>query len=350
MLTPTLRNCALGVLLLICASCSKTETASTDTATTAAPADTPAATQTTQAPRTNATDNPVTTSDTSSIPADTLAKLREIGSKNDIAGTAALYAPSFPDGYLDDLQVARDQHYGPAERNVLDVMTKTGLAPGRPVLIFVHGGGFGAGNKSAGNSPFYDNIPYWAAQQDLVGVNVNYRYAPASQWPSGIEDLNQVIAWVKDNIEQYGGDPNQIFLWGKSTGASHVADYMAARVKNGQQPEIAGAIFTSGSFALGDEPLWANYYGDDVSLYPERNALPLLVQSTTPMMATYGEFDGEQYKEQFQLLLDAMNAAGKPLDTLYLQSHSHMSETYAVGTADTSLTGPVLAFIHSHAR
>ena len=292
--------------------------------------------------------NTVVDSNIAAIPTDTATKLREIGSKNSMAAIAALYTPNFPAGYLDKLQVARDQHYGPAERNILDVMTQKGLPSGRPVVIFVHGGGFGSGNKSAADSPFYDNIPYWIATQGMVGVNVNYRYAPASQWPSGIEDLTQIVAWVKQNIAQYGGDPNTIFFWGKSTGASHVADYIADRVKRGQKPEIAGAIFTSGSFALGDKPLWENYYGKDVSLYPERNALPNLVKSPTPLMASYGEFDAQQYKDQFQLLLDAANKAGKHVDALYLRNHSHMSETYAVGTPDDSLTGPVLTFIKAH--
>ena len=43
-----------------------------------------------------------------------------------------------------------------------------------------------------------------------------------------------------------------------------------------------------------------------------------------------------------------MTAASKPMETLYLENHSHMSETYAVGSADDSLTGPVLDFVLRH--
>ncbi len=289
----------------------------------------------------------VTASDSSTIPADALAKLREIGAKNDTAGTAALYAPSFPAGFLDSFKVGRDLAYGPAERNILDVVAPKD-ASNSPVIIFVHGGGFGGGGKSSATSPFYDNIPYWIASKGLVGVNINYRYAPATQWPGGIEDLNAVMAWVKATIAQYGGDPNRVFFWGKSTGASHVADYLADRVKQGKASEVAGAIFTSGSYALGDTPLWANYYGDDVSKYPERNALPNLINTDAPILATYAEFDGDQYKQQFAFLANAMTAASKPMETLYLENHSHMSETYAVGSADDSLTGPVLDFVLRH--
>jgi triacylglycerol lipase len=273
-----------------------------------------------------------------------------MGEKSDMPALNAIYTPYFPAGVLDGLQVVRDQHYGPADRNVLDVMTKPGLPSGRPVVIFVHGGGFNVGNKNSSTTPFYDNIPYWAATQDLVGVNINYRYAPPAAWPSGIEDLTQVVAWVKQNIAQYGGDPNDIYFWGKSTGAAHVSDYIADRAKRGLEPEIAGAILTSGTYALGDKPTWPNYYGDDVSLYPERNGLPYLVKSTTPLMASYGEFDGQQYKDQFNELIHAANDAGKPLFALHLRNHSHLSETYAVGTPDSSLSAPVLAFIRAHGK
>lgn len=282
------------------------------------------------------------------IPADIAAKLKEMGSKGKIPDIAALYTPSFPEGFLSKLKVTRDLAYGPAMRNILDVMAPAEGGKNLPVVIFVHGGGFGAGNKSAANTPFYDNIPFWVASHDMVGVNINYRYAPASQWPSGIEDLTNLMQWVKANIAQYGGDPAKVFFWGKSTGASHIADYLADRVKQGKPSEVAGAIFTSGSFALGDTPLWPNYYGSDVSQYPERNALPNLVKTDAPIFASYAEFDPEIYHQQFALLANAMTAAGKTFEGMYLLDHSHMSETYAVGTADDSLTGPVLAFIKLH--
>ncbi len=337
-------TCALAAALLL-AACSgkKEEVAATPAPPAAAPTARPAA-----APIViPAVTMEVKQSNVASIPAEVADKLKAIGAKNDIAGTAALYTPSFPEGYLSKLNVTRDVHYGPAERNILDVMAPKDGAK-HPVIVFVHGGGFGAGNKSAANSPFYDNIPYWIATKGLVGVNINYRYAPASKWPAGIEDMNNLMSWLKANVAQYGGDPNQLFFWGKSTGSSHIADYLADRVKQGKPSEISGAIFTSGSYALGDTPLWANYYGDDVSQYPERNALPNLVKTDAPLMATYAEFDGDQYKQQFALLANALTAAGKPLDTLYLLNHSHMSETYAVGTDDDSLTGPVLDFVTRH--
>ncbi|MDT8397037.1 MAG: alpha/beta hydrolase [Pseudomonadales bacterium] len=300
---------------------------------------------TTAAPLSEVFRNKVVETSLDGIPGNLVSSLREIGANTNIPATAALYAPTFTKSYFAGFNINRDIAYGPAPRNVLDVFTTNSTAQNRPVVVFVHGGGFGGGNKNSATSPFYDNIPAWVATQGMVGVNINYRYAPANTWPAGIEDMRALVAWLKTNIAQYGGNPNQIFLWGKSTGASHVADYIADIERKGEDEQVAGAILSSGFYLLGQEPVWQAYYGDDVSLYPSRNALSGLLSTDTPIFVSYAEFDGDMYKEQFKLLLEAMDSAAKRVDALYLRGHSHMSETYAVGSTDETLTGPVLAFI-----
>jgi len=164
-----------------------------------------------------------------------------------------LYAALQPKEPYAWLKVARDLGYGPAERNVLDVFAAPDAGRGKPVVVFVHGGGFVRGAKRAEGTPFYDNVALWAAGYGLVGVTINYRLAPDSTWPSGIEDLGAVVAWLKTNIAQYGGDPNKVVLWGHSAGAAHVADYLASQASRGTVGGIAGAVLTSGFYDLGSE-------------------------------------------------------------------------------------------------
>ena len=58
-----------------------------------------------------------------------------------------------------DIAVQRDLKYGSDARQRLDVFTPaSGFQPQRPVLVFVHGGGFVAGDKQMPGTPFYDNI------------------------------------------------------------------------------------------------------------------------------------------------------------------------------------------------
>jgi len=280
-------------------------------------------------------------------------------------------------------------------------------APGasgpRPVLVFIHGGGFTRGAKHTPGSPFYDNVGLWAADHGLVGVTINYRLAPQYPWPSGIEDLTLVVAWLKSHISEYGGDPDKIFLWGHSAGAAHVADYVAhqatglpvlpseaaaaaaaaeSAAKNSNkkearhghkkpgpqdaaaaaspvvvpvaaagaagEPQIAGAILTSGFYELGDKvSIWKDYYGDDVTQYAARSSLPGLLKASTPLFVTYAELDPENFQPDSVKLINERMAEGKPVRSLRLPGHSHLSELDAVGSGDESLSAPVLDFIHS---
>lgn len=281
------------------------------------------------------------------------AALREIGPRIEGPQTTALYAPLFPKEPYPNVSLARDIHYGPHERNVLDIFTASDRPHGRsgggePVVVFIHGGGFSRGSKHMPGTPFYDNVGLWAAAHGLVGVTMNYRLAPEYQFPSGIEDVTAAVGWLQGHIAQYGGDPHAIFLWGHSAGAAHVADYVAHLAATGAKPAIAGAILTSGFYDLGHEvSVWKEYYGADVSKYPERSSLPGLLETSTPLLVTDAELDPPMMQEQTDELVKARAAAGKPVERVFLPNHSHLSETYAVGTADESLSQPVLRFVRS---
>jgi acetyl esterase/lipase len=278
------------------------------------------------------------------------AALQEIGQKIDGPRTAQLYSPLMASEPYAGVTVVRDVHYGPHERHVLDVFTSSaapaaGVAA-RPVVVFLHGGGFTRGSKHSPGSPFFDNIGVWAVRHGLVGITINYRLAPEFKWPSGIEDLTLLTSWLRAHVADYGGDPVKVFLWGHSSGAAHVADYLAHAANTNADPGIAGAILTSGFYELGDKvSIWKDYYGDDVSQYAQRSSLAGLLKTTTPLLVTYAELDPESFQSETRSLMEARAREGKPVRSVRLAGHSHISETYAIGTADESLSGPVLDFI-----
>lgn len=286
------------------------------------------------------------------LPPEIAAELRSIGARIETQQTAELYAPLQPKEPYAWLEVARDLEYGPHERNVLDVFKAPGSGgAAKPVLVFVHGGGFARGAKRTEGTPFYDNIGLWAVGQELVGVTLNYRLAPQSTWPSGIEDLTAAVAWLKANIARYGGDPSKIVLWGHSAGAAHVADYVANAAKRKLDSGLAGAALTSGFYDLGTEvSVWKVYYGEDVATYAERSSLPGLVATDVPLFVNDAELDPDMFQEETAKLAAARAAAGKPLERVHLGGHSHISETYAIGTGDRSLSGPLLAFVRRVTR
>jgi acetyl esterase/lipase len=280
------------------------------------------------------------------MPPEIAAELRSIGARIETQRTAELFAPLQPKEPYAWLTVTRDLKYGPHERNALDVFTTHDAGVGKPVVVFVHGGGFARGAKRTDGLPFYDNIGLWAVGADFVGVTLNYRLAPQSTWPSGIEDLTAAVAWLKANVARFGGDPSKIVLWGHSAGAAHVADYVANAAKRNADAGIAGAVLTSGFYDLGTEvSVWKVYYGEDVATYAERSSLPGLVATPVPLFVNDAELDPDMFREETDKLVAARAAAGKPIERVHLEGHSHISETYAVGTGDRSLAEPVLQFV-----
>jgi triacylglycerol lipase len=91
--------------------------------------------------------------------------------------------------------------------------------------------------------------------------------------------------------------------------------------------------------------VWKVYYGEDVATYAERSSLPGLLTTPVPLLVTDAELDPDMFQEETDKLTAARAAAGKPVERVHLTGHSHISETYAVGTGDRSLSGPVLEFV-----
>ena len=88
-----------------------------------------------------------------------------------------------------------------------------------PVHIFVHGGGWNHGNKDRTS----DLFGKFYASRGYILVMPNYRLAPENKYPDFAQDLAAMVRWVKDNIAEYGGDPDHIVLSGHSAGAHLVA-------------------------------------------------------------------------------------------------------------------------------
>jgi acetyl esterase/lipase len=287
---------------------------------------------------------------TAQMPPDVVAKIATLGRVVDVGGTGAIYTPLQESEPYIGIKVVRDVKYGPSERNVVDVFSAEGASDPRPVFIYVHGGEYVRGEKHSPGSPFYDNVLLWAARHGMVGVNLEYRLAPQAPWPAAAEDIGAAARFVYGNSKTYGANPGRIFLMGHSAGATHVATYVAHKEFHGPGgSEIAGAIFSSGIYDLTKaEPSKARsaYFGADTGRYAERSALPGLVDSDIPFMISSAELDLPTMERQFNLLKDTMcNSKHGCIRSIVLPHHSHMSESYAINTADTQLSDQILEFI-----
>ncbi|MDT2021115.1 alpha/beta hydrolase [Methylocella sp. CPCC 101449] len=280
------------------------------------------------------------------VPQDIAAKLKDIGRVVAPPPTAALYVPLQGTDPYSGMEVKRDLKYGTDPRQTLDVVTAPGAAGARPVLVFVHGGGFIGGNKTVPNSPFYGNVATWAVKNGFVGVNMTYRLAPQNPWPAGRDDVASAIRWVRENIAASGGDPQRIFLMGHSAGAIHVASYVADVAEKGESP-IAAALMVSALYDFTPENI-SNaeraYFGEDRARLAEGSSLSHLAKAKFPLFVAHGELDPPNFVGQSELANKTLCAPQKCPRFVRLADHSHMSEIYAVGTADVSLTREILAF------
>ena len=284
------------------------------------------------------------------VPADLAKQIRAIGRTVDTLKTGALYAPLHAP-LPASMRVSRDVKFGPDAKQSLDVVGPAAIVgTSRPVLLFVHGGGYVRGDKTLDEtgkpSRFYDNVMAWAVNNGMVGVNVNYRLAPQFPYPAAQQDLGAAVKWVQANIASHGGDPARIVMMGHSAGAGHVASYVAhPEFGPDGKTGLQAAVFSSGNYDFTPAPgQTANhpYFGAQAA---ERSSLPGLVTTRLPFMVVVAELDPPAFHEQAGKLLGAVCATGNCPPFLLLRDHGHMSGNYAINTADTSLSGPVLEFL-----
>jgi para-nitrobenzyl esterase len=133
----------------------------------------------------------------------------------------------------------------------LNVYTPEPDAAKRPVLFWIHGGGFTHG---AGSEVVFDGGPL-AVRGDVVVVTIHYRLGalgfadfegvvPGAVRNPGLLDMLRALEWTRDNIEAFGGDPANVTIFGESAGASAVGTLLAATPARGL---FAKAILESGS-------------------------------------------------------------------------------------------------------
>ena len=123
----------------------------------------------------------------------------------------------------------------------LNIWTPSITGPGRPVLVYIHGGAY---SSSSPNGPVYDGVRL-ARRGDVVVVTLTHRLnlfgylclaelAPpalrdtfADSGNVGQLDLVLALQWVRDNIANFGGDPKRVVIFGQSGGGAKCATLMS---------------------------------------------------------------------------------------------------------------------------
>ncbi|KIK50422.1 hypothetical protein GYMLUDRAFT_461566, partial [Collybiopsis luxurians FD-317 M1] len=248
--------------------------------------------------------------------------------------------------------------YGPHERNVLDLYLPKESSASRPsVIVYSHGGGMVAGDKS-----MHENIGNYFASYGLIAVINNYRLVPGVTYPGGGEDIQMLREWIYQNISksEYGnGNPEKVVLIGQSAGGLHIATNIYAAGdpsrtgQNALSPPVAGIVYISTPFSFDKTPssrfpVLKGYYGtDDMAEARTKTPValveklpgdsPILNPKILPTLIVATQYEPEeirypifQFAEQYRY----KSARGILPELTVIAGHNHTSNICSIGTED----------------
>ncbi|MEE9456342.1 MAG: alpha/beta hydrolase [bacterium] len=261
-----------------------------------------------------------------------------------------------------DVVVHKDVPYydGPghdAKKHLLDLYLPAG-AENFPVLLFVHGGGWRHGHKD-GDFNFYHRLGKGLARRGVGVAVAAYRLAPKHKFPAQAEDVARATRWVYENIGEYGGDPQRLFLCGHSAGAHLVAlvaldeKYLEAE---GLPPDaVAGVVGISGPYDveyMSEEGGWfvrryfvVPTFGDEPATWAEASAPNYARANAPPFLLIYAERDYAGLAAQAYRLAAAFAARGVQTPVHEVAGRNHLTIIYNAGKEGDATSELILDFI-----
>jgi acetyl esterase/lipase len=246
-----------------------------------------------------------------------------------------------PAGIVIDRDVAyRDDT--PRPSNLLDIAySKEDTEGGRPVIIFVHGGGWHSGAKATFGQPA---LPRYA-EDGYVVATINYRLSGAAKFPAQIEDVKAAIRWLRANAKKYHADPDHIGLIGGSAGAHLVALAAVTSPEDGlegdgpnldQSSRVQCVVARSGIYDLRYEVI-GDKGNDDFALFgllggtakqkPDlaKKASPAvyLDRDDPPMLIIHGTNDPRIPYRAAEYMVEQLKKAGTPYEFITIEGGGH---------------------------
>ncbi len=229
-----------------------------------------------------------------------------------------------------------------------------------PVMIFVHGGGWNSGDKDlkVKKADVYANIGRYYAARGIGVAVINYGLQPGVTWDRQVADVESAVAWVRANIQDRGGNPDQVFLMGHSAGA-YLASYAALRLsQNEKTPYLRGVIAVSGAaldmvdqktYEMGErvEYYQQRFQGSDTTENWKKDASPSYqaTKNAPPFLIIYGGKEKVTLQRQSLLLNNAISEKGVPCRVIKEPGQYHSWMVLALTREDRMSAPAVVEFI-----
>ena len=236
----------------------------------------------------------------------------------------------------------------------------------RPVMIYVHGGGWTRGDKSA-----VAEKPQFFTEEGFIFISTNYRMTPEVEFPIHVEDVARAIGWVHANISEYGGDPQQIFLMGHSAGAHLVSlvatdgqylrrfglslDALSGVISNDTQAydipwqaqQQGGQLRAAYADTFGQDPdCWA-LFSPLTHVEPNKGIPPMLLLVSRGMSSLW---INPQRLMATQAFAEALDAASIPVKIINIPQKTHGQINQQIGEPGDAETQEILEFLENLLR
>jgi acetyl esterase/lipase len=215
----------------------------------------------------------------------------------------------------------------------LDVLApiSAGAVPSRPVVIYLHGGGWHEGDRGAAMHPWLNPL---LASRGFVTIAPTYRLSGTATWPAQIDDVNDAVTWAREHVAEFGGDPSRVGIWGFSAGA-HLAA-LAALAENSPLRAVALAacpsdVRASPTDASNEVTRLLGHPGTAAEL-AELSPVCQVRAEPPPLLIVHGTQDEVVPFQQAVALRDALQASGGEVEWHPVEGGSH-------SWADTPVAG-----------
>ncbi len=208
------------------------------------------------------------------------------------------------------------------ERHKLDVYTPKGKKD-FPVVLFVHGGSWSSGNKN-----WYAALGQSLAADGIGCVICNYRLSPAVKHPAHVEDVAKAFAWTCDNIGQYGGSKDRLFLCGHSAGG-HLVSLLATdpqylKAVKHSVADIKGVAALSGVYEIVAGPkVFDGPFGKDAAVCKAASPLTHAAGKLPPFLLAYADDDFPRLDKTAENMCAALKKAGTPVELMKCADRTH---------------------------
>ncbi len=249
------------------------------------------------------------------------------------------------------VKVIRDVDYIPKvdyenNKDKLDLYLPEGRSR-FPVIISIHGGALIEGDKKG-----QGHIGQHFASQGFGTVVINYRLSPGVSHPAHIQDAAAAVAWVKQNISQYGGDPNAIFVIGHSAGAYLAAllaldkKYLAAHHLS--PGDIRGFVPVSAFFYVDkvapDRP--KHVWGTEMATWLKASPSRYVRKDAPPLLLIYADGDDAWRRQQNEDMAQLVRQTGhKDITVKQIAGRNHLTIWSKIGEQE-EVSGLIIDFIN----